>query len=101
MTTIDPETITLALEGEVGVFPLRWSHEDVGTPFEGELCDCHDLNDDGFMDLALKFNKQEVVSAIGDVNDEDIIELTVSGNLDEDEGSIPLNGQDCVVIRKK
>ncbi|UCC32852.1 MAG: hypothetical protein JSW53_03360, partial [Candidatus Bathyarchaeota archaeon] len=37
VTTVDPETVQLTLEGlGVGVAPLRWSYEDVATPYEGE-----------------------------------------------------------------
>jgi hypothetical protein len=59
VTAIDPETIELTLEGvEGGVSPLRWNYEDVATPFEGELCDCHELEGDGILDLTLKFDTQ-------------------------------------------
>lgn len=55
---IDPTTILLTRKGyeEPGVSPLRWAYEDAATPFDGELCDCHDLNGDGYLDFTLKFD---------------------------------------------
>jgi len=44
VTTIDPCTIALNYEGKSGPAPIRSAYEDVATPFEGDLCDCHDLN---------------------------------------------------------
>ena len=54
VTQIDPATIVLGREGiEVGVQLLRWAYEDMATPFEGELCDCHTLGP--FVSPALLF----------------------------------------------
>jgi hypothetical protein len=100
VTTIDPATIKLTREEyEEGVSPLRWAYEDVGTPFEGELCDCHDLNGDGWPDLSLKFDTQEVNSTL-DLADEagNTIPLLVTGNLTEDAGGTPIEGSDCVKV---
>ena len=103
VATIDPATIILSKEGvEGGVSPLRWSYEDVATPFEGELCACHDLNGDGYMDLTLKFNSQELFEMLElDENTGETIPLTLTGNLvgaGAVEG-IPIRGQDCVWIK--
>ena len=38
--------------------------KDVATPFEGDLCDCHDLTGDGIDDLLLKFKMQDVVDML-------------------------------------
>jgi beta propeller repeat protein len=100
VTTIDPETIKLTREPvDCFVQPIRWSYEDVATPFEGELCDCHDLNGDGYMDLTLKFDTQELVSclALEEVAGE-TIPLTLSGNLKEENGGTPITGEDCVRV---
>ena len=101
VTTIDPGTIRLTREPVVCfVQPIRWSCEDVATPFEGELCDCHDLNGDGYMDLTLKFDTQELVSCL--VLEEvagETIPLTLTGNLKEEVGGIPITGEDCVWIK--
>jgi hypothetical protein len=102
VTTIDPETILLTREGyeDVGVSPLRWSYEDVATPYIGEEeCGCHDLNGDGIMDLSLKFKKQEIVNTLELENVEgETIPLIITGNLKEDEGGTPIIGKDCIWV---
>ena len=102
VTTIDPETILLnrSCEGYVGVAPIRWSYEDVATPFTGELCDCHDLDGDGYMDLTLKFCTQELVSNLK--LDEDAgatVPLVLTGNLNEENCGTPIGGKDCIRVR--
>lgn len=103
VTIIDPSTIRLVVEGvEEGVAPLRWDWEDVATPFQGELCDCHDLNGDGYMDLTLKFKTQELAEELElDTHAGETIPLTLTGNLKEEEGSTPIYSQDCVWILEK
>jgi hypothetical protein len=100
VTTVDPATIQLTREGyDVGVSPLRWSYEDVATPFEGELCECHDLNGDGYMDLTLKFKTQEVKDTL-DLSDEagNTIPLLITGNLMEEADGTPIEGSDCIWV---
>jgi hypothetical protein len=100
--TIDPSTIQLTREDvEREVAPIRWSYEDVATPFEGELCDCHDLNGDGILDLTLKFNTPELVETL-ELSDEagNTIPLTLTGNLKEEEGGTPIEGEDCIWVLK-
>ena len=99
--TIDPATVELTLEDmDEGVSPLRWDYEDVATPFDpvDDEC-CHDLNRDGYMDLTLKFDTQELVSTLGleDYAGE-TIQLKVSGNLMEEFSGTPIMGEDCVWI---
>jgi hypothetical protein len=103
VTTIDPVTIRMTREGvDAEVEPLRSAYEDVATPFEGELCDCHDLNGDGYMDLTLKFDRKEVAEALklwqvlGQT-----IPFTIAGNLNEEYADIPIAGQDCVWVKPK
>jgi hypothetical protein len=101
VTTIDPETIRLSREGYEGdVAPVRWSYEDVATPYTGdEECGCHDLNGDGILDLSLKFKNKEVVNTLdlADVAGE-VIPLIITGNLKEEDGGTPIIGEDCVWI---
>jgi hypothetical protein len=80
------------------VAPLRWSEEDVASPFDGELCDCTTEADDGFDDLTLKFDTQEIVAALGEVDDGDELVLTLTGNLLD---GTPIEGKDCVLILNK
>ena len=96
VTTVDPSSLLLE-----GVSPLRWALEDVATPSNGELCDCTEEGPDGFLDLTLKFDTQEVVAALGVVSDGDVVPLTLSGNLKVEFGGAPIQGTDCVLILDK
>jgi len=100
VTQIDPTTVKLSREGiEEEVSPLRWAYEDVATPFEGELCDCHILGPDGWLDLTLKFKAQELVVDL-ELNEVagDTILLILTGNLMEEFGGTLIGGGDCVWI---
>jgi hypothetical protein len=106
VTQIDPATVKLSREGVVDgegyrlvVAPLRWAYEDVATPFQGELCDCHDLGGDGLMDLTLKFDTPELVEKLQltDVAGETIA-LTLTGNLLEEFDGALIRGDDCVWV---
>ena len=101
VTTIDPVSICLSREVGEEVAPIRSDLEDVATPFGGELCDCHDLNGDGYLDLTLKFYTQELVQALRlqDVIGE-TIPLTLTGNLQETDGNTPIIGADCIWVNK-
>lgn len=101
VTQVDPSLIALE-----GVAPLRWAYEDVATPFEPfigkeDAFDCTEEGPDGYLDLTLKFDTQEVVAALGDVNDGDVLVLQLTGNLMEEFGGTPILGEDVVVILKK
>ena len=91
---IDPATLLLE-----GISPLRWSIKDVATPVSGgEECDCTSEGPDGFNDLNLKFDSQELIAALGEINDGDELVLTLTGDLLD---GTPIEGSDCVVIRAK
>ena len=108
------DTGSLYLEG---VAPIRCSYEDVSTPIgdpnqidpndtdyyyyfddDPNSCICSRKGPDGFMDLTLKFDTQEVLAAIGDVNDSEVWELFISGMLHDE---TLIEGSDCIIIRKK
>ncbi len=101
VSTVDPLTIEL-----IGVAPLRCSYEDVCTAFypllgkESEL-DCTEEGPDGYLDLTLKFDIQEIVEALGEVDDGEVIVLSLTGNLLEEDGGTPIEGEDVVIILKK
>jgi hypothetical protein len=69
--------------------------DDVATPFDGELCDCHDLAGDGFDDLVLHFRVDDLVAALelDDLAAGTDVELQLSGALLD--GS-PLTASDCI-----
>ena len=54
---------------------------DVATPFNGELCDCHEESGDGVADLSMKFQSELVVSALelDDLAPGALVELTLTG----------------------
>lgn len=99
VTDVDPSTVLL-----VGVAPLRWALEDVATPFEPftgkQDCfeDCTTEGPDGYPDLTFKFDRHEVVTALGEVSDGDCLVLELTGSL---YGGADIIGQDVVLIRKK
>ena len=95
---VDPATVELE-----GVAPLRWDWEDVATPDwpleDKEDCmDCTTDGSDGILDLTLKFDVQEVIAALGDVEDEECLTLTLTGELFD---GTPIVGEDVVLILKK
>jgi hypothetical protein len=101
VTDIVPATTKVKVE-VVEVAPLRWALKDVATPYNGAFLegalDCTTAGRDGFDDLVLFFDRREVVAAIGEVSDGDVLELTVTGELLD---GTPIEGYDFVVIRKK
>ena len=71
--------------------------EDAGTPFDGELCDCHELEGDGIPDLSMKFKRKNVVAGLelDDLSEGTVLKLVVSGDLSD---GTRFNGADCIVI---
>lgn len=96
---IDPVSIRLE-----GVAPIRSSLEDVATPFEPftgkENCslDCSSDGPDGWLDLTLKFDKQEIVEAVGETYYLECRVVTLTGNLREEFGSTPIEGEDVIIF---
>jgi glutamine cyclotransferase len=115
VTQIDPATVRLFRKGiadPIEVTPLRWSLEDAGIPYEpftGRMgaYDCLEYYPDeygvfdGYLDLSFKFDAQEVVAALGEVNDGDVLVLQLSGKIKEEYGGTGFVGEDVVVIIDK
>ena len=104
VTTIDPANILLTRCGDYeGVEPLRWAYEDTAAPFEGEPCECHNLNGDGYIDLTLKFDTQELAGKLGLESEAgNTIPLTITVNLEEGACGTAIKamkGSDCVRIK--
>ena len=79
-----------------GVAPIRNSYEDVATPLaDPNECECTTNGPDGITDLTLKFKTQDIVEALGEVNTDDILTLSLTGVLNDE---TPIEGADCVVI---
>ena len=58
---------------------------DVGTPFDGAECDCHELEGDGIDDLSMKFKTDLVVPALAldGLDPGALVELVVTGELSD------------------
>jgi hypothetical protein len=71
--------------------------DDVATPFEGELCDCHELGADGTADLKLKFHRATLtdVLGLGDLLGNTLVELKLTGLLTSGQ---PFEASDCIRI---
>jgi hypothetical protein len=89
VTMVDVATLSL-----VGIGPIRSGYEDVATPLI-DSCDCTTDGPDGLLDLTLKFNAQEIIAALGDLYDGDVLELQLTG---ETLNGVPFVGFDCVIV---
>jgi len=102
---VDPNSVRLSRADGVGgsVAP----HEgppgphtviaNVGTPFDGDPCECHELEGDGIDDMSMKFKVDQLVPALqlGSVSPGALVELVVSGTLTDGRGFV---ASDCVRI---
>jgi hypothetical protein len=101
VTEIDPATVMLE-----GIAPLRWSIEDVATPYDGEItagcCECCTTEGpDGFPDLTLKFSTPEIVAALEGARfnvDKECFILQLTGELTD---GTAIEGNDIVKIINK
>lgn len=95
VTHIDPDSVYLE-----GVYRERYNYEDVTGPHE---CDCgFDCESpDGNVDMTLKFDRKQIIPVIGEVNDGDVIELTLTGNLKSEFGGTLIRGTDTIIIEKE
>jgi len=92
VTTIDSSSVRLN-----GVAPVRTSIEDVPL--------CGSPVPDGSPDLTLKFNTPDLVRAMEDflqegetLENDDMVVLELSGNLLEEWGGAPIEGEDTVTV---
>ena len=91
VTHIDPASIKLQ-----GVSPIRHALEDV-TGFN--VCK---KTPDGYVDLSLKFDYQEIIGALGEVDNGDRVSLLLEAALRFEEGARLVRGQQTVdIISKK
>lgn len=88
VSQIDTSSLLL----DCAVAPVATNLEDVGTPFSGFGCACSEEGPDGYADLTLKFNAQDVAAILTGAAEQ---ELTLSGTLLD---GTPIEGRDCVRI---
>ncbi|HPM36898.1 MAG TPA: kelch repeat-containing protein [candidate division Zixibacteria bacterium] len=91
-TMIDWTTVMLA-----GVSPIRFSLDDVATPVPADAvqCQCTTAGPDGYTDMTLKFYRDQIIAALGQVYAGDTVALALTGNLLD---GTPIEGTDCVHI---
>jgi len=102
VSVVDASTCLLTREDGVGgaVAPLTTPAPrilDRGTPFEGELCDCHSSRKDGHPDYLFSFLLSEVIDEFN-LNDEPSgasVELVIECVTDD--GTL-VGGSDCAVL---
>lgn len=73
VNSIDPSSLVLA-----GVQPLRWVIDDVAELVTDGSCQTD--QPDGIEDLVLKFDRQELVAVMGEVQDDEVVVLTLTGS---------------------
>jgi hypothetical protein len=97
---IDVNEIDLASVRLEGVAAFRSRLKDKSSPVVDpqDECDCTTEGRDGFLDLCLKFDKKEIINALGGVNVDQDYPLTLSGELND--GTL-IEGVDCIVFVKK
>jgi hypothetical protein len=101
---LDVEHVDAASIRLEGVAPMNSSIQDVAAPFEPytgkEDCefDCNDWGPDEWPDLALKYRTQEILSALGELQDDSCVVLSLTGNLKEEYGGEAIEGEDVVLI---
>ena len=88
------DVATIRLEG---VAPIRSSYEDVAAPvIDGQECECTTEGPDGYLDLTLKFRTQDIVDALGEVVNGEVLVLTLTGELSDE---MPIVGEDCIRVK--
>ncbi len=96
--TIDLGSLYLDLpEGMVP--PVSYGYDDVTGP-AGTAWECNDTEEggDGYADLTLNFNTQELVDGLGEVNDGDELVIVIRGSVTD---GPDLEGDDCILVIKK
>lgn len=100
VATIDTATLSIS-----GVKPIRIDVADFATPYlpfvgkNGEMA-CTDARRDGHKDLILRFKKQDLVSAFGNVGDGQVVTVKIDGNLKAKFGATAITGEDVIRIIK-
>jgi hypothetical protein len=92
----DIDMTTVSLEG---VAPLRSRYKDETAPvIDGHECECRSKKKDGLLDLTMKFDTEQIVAAMGEVEDGQEWMLHLTGQLND---GTTIEGTDCVLIIQK
>jgi hypothetical protein len=104
---LDPDTIVLYVDNEVdSIRPIRYALEDVATPYEPFLDKPLSLNScttggrDGKQDLTMKFDTQQLVALLSDVDipDDGLIKVFVKGKTKSEYGSHEILGEEVMKL---
>jgi hypothetical protein len=100
--TLDATTMKLCIVGIAeGVSPVRWSYQDVATPYTGPPGGGQALGGDGYLDLVFFFDTKTAVVKLGLAgHGRETIPLIIKGNFYPAAGGLPIQGQDYVRISK-
>lgn len=90
--TFDVDSIDTASIKLEGVSPVKSTIEDISTSL------CGDETQDGYNDLLLKFNTRDLLDSIGEVSNDEIIILQITGSLQD---GTKFSGEDSVRIIKE
>jgi len=101
VTRIKPETVKL--EGDCGA--LRWSIEDVATPYEDGFSEppseneCTTLEADGWSDLTVKFDSQCVAQTQGAISENEVRLWTITGTyVNDNSDDVDFEAKDVVRV---
>jgi hypothetical protein len=88
------DVATLSLEG---VAPLRSRYKDDAAPLiNGQECECESKKKDGIVDLTMKFDTEQVIETLGEVEDGQEWLLHLGGSLYD---GTAIEGTDCILIK--
>jgi hypothetical protein len=78
------------------VYPIQIGLEDVATPVEDpSRCNCTEEGADGFEDLTVQFDADDIAAALGAIWGGQRIHLCIEGELLD---GTPFRGCDCIII---
>ena len=102
VSRINPETLKITRMGQTYYSPIRWSYEDIGSPTNDDECECKNHNEtlDGYIDMTLKFERQEIKTLLSDDDVGTTVTLMISGNFKEEFGGNEFEAYDCIDVLK-
>jgi hypothetical protein len=93
------EIVTESISIAGTVFPVRTPKiEDVATPLlDGEECECHKLEGDGYDDLVIHFFRRDIILELGlnTMERKTVVPITIEGTLLD---GTPFTATDCVKL---
>ena len=100
---IQPNSLVLIVPGGGGllggsttVYPTGWGYQDVATPVDDPTwCACTEEGPDGYEDLRVQFDADDIAAALGNIWGGQRIPLCIEGLLLDGR---PFRGCDCIVI---